>query len=159
MSNFDSIDIEGKGFIVSTETSSGYSGSDQKDLEYLSFWRKRTEPTMNKVFKAIEKELAAMANGPDAPKLIMGPLTDTTKKLERVWEEKIDGMDVPSHMQKGNGQCIYRMRLWPKGPANKVDVLLFVETLPSAEVRDGWKGRLLAAIEQDVKYDDNVPQL
>lgn len=159
MSNFDSIDIEGKGFIVSTETSSGYSGSDQKDLEYLAFWRKRTEPTMNKVFKVIEKELAAMANGPDAPKLMTGPLTGMREKLEKVWEEKISSLDVPSHMKKGNGQCIYRMRLWPKGPANKVDVLLFVETLPSAEVRDGWKSRLLAAIERDVKYDDNVPQL
>jgi len=159
MSHFDSIDLPGNGFIVSKETSSGYSGSDQKDLEKLAYWRKMTEPTMKKVFKAIEKELAAMANGPDAPKLINGPVSAMKDKLEIVWEEKMDGLDVPYHMKKGNGQCIYRMRLWPKGPANKVDVLLFVETLPSVEVRDGWKSRLLAAIERDVKYDDNVPSL
>jgi hypothetical protein len=155
MSNFDSIDIAGEGFIVSTETSSGYSGSDQKDFEYLAYWRKITEPTMKKVFKAIEKELAVMANGPDAPKLTKGPPPSNTEKLEKVWEEKISSLDVPSHMKKGNGQCIYRMRLWPKTVSLKVDVELFVESIPSAEARERWKDALQTAIERDVRRDDD----
>jgi len=65
----------------------------------------------------------------------------------------MDGLDVPKHMEEGNGPCIYRMRLWPRSPVTKVDIELIVETLPSVEVREAWKVSLQKAIERDVKHD------
>jgi hypothetical protein len=153
MSHFDSIEIPGKGFIVSTETSSGYSGSDRKDLEKLRFWRKMTEPTMRRAFKAVESELASIAKGSNAPRLIEDQPDGSAGKIETVWEEGMDGLDVPAHLKNGNGPCIYRMRLWPKTLSMKVDVQLFVASIPSVEVRNGWKDGLLAALEREVKPD------
>jgi hypothetical protein len=159
MSNFDIIAFEGNGFTVSTEISSGYSGSDQKDNDWLSSWRKAKEPKMKKVFTVVEKELMAMALGPDGPAFLRALTKDMVSKLETVWEEKIDRMDVPSHMKKGNGPCIYRMRLWNKSAVDKVDIELIITSLPPVEVRDGWKRKLTAALERDVKVEDFSPSL
>jgi len=159
MSTFDVIEIEGKGFKVSTETNSGCMNNAERELEQLKFWRKQTEPYMQLTFLAVERELDVLCQTPDGPTLIFNPLLLKGKELETVWEEKMDGMDVPTHIEKGNGPCIYRMRLWPQAPVNKVDVQLIVESLPSPEVRGIWKTKLQAAIERDVKRDDKSPSL
>jgi hypothetical protein len=154
MSNFATIKIEGQGIIVSTEKSSGYSGSDEKDMAYLDGWKKAYEPRLKKVFTVVERELNTLANGADAPALLRDLSKEKITKLDTVWEERIDGMDVPAHMKSGNGPCIYRMRLWNKGAVEKVDVELIISSLPPEEVRAGWKSILTAAIERDVKVGD-----
>jgi hypothetical protein len=159
MSTFDVIEIEGKGFKVSTETNSGCMDNAERELEQLRFWRKQIEPYMQLTFLSVERELDVLSQAPDGPKLIRNPLLLKGKTLETVWEEKMDGMDVPAHIKKGNGSCIYRMRLWPKAPVNKVDVQLIVESLPSPDARENWKAKLQAGIERDVKYDDKTTAL
>ncbi len=153
MSCFDTIEFQGKGFTVSTETNSGCMGDGGREMEKLRSWHKAFEPIMKKLFQVVERELAAMSRTPDAPNLITGPRDPKAKPLERVWEEKMDGLDVPKHMEEGNGPCLYRMRLWPRSPVTKVDIEFVVETLPPVEVRDAWKASLQQAIERDVKHD------
>jgi len=147
MSCFDVIEFKGGGFTVSTETTSGCMNSGEREMEKLRSWRQALEPAMKKVFRAVEDELASMAGLPDGPALLAPP----ADPLETVWEEGMDALDVPGHLEKGNGPCLYRMRLRPRGPVTTVDIRLALRTLPSLEVRDAWKASLQRAIERGVR--------
>jgi len=134
-SNFRVVELKSSRFSIVAEATSGYSGSNAEDEEYLTGWEAEARPLLERVRTHVEKDLEDLDF----------PLAKYSKALTEVMDETMDLASVSHFLETGNRPCRLRLVFYPEVfPLHRVDVIVALSNLPP----DAERSRIRAAIQR-----------